>query len=183
MKTPGWLAIATGLFTALVAYEGRTDLALLPQAREWSVTAADGDSAALAGVRIRIVLSLASPLPEQPETAVLLVRLALSGSQAARSAWGDCSVSLVAADGSRWRPMSGDGFYDAGRRMAPDRQNYLACTPAPFDPSPDGTEILSDQAYMVPVAMLDALSLRVSAQGTRPGALEFRIRPILNLGR
>ncbi|MFV0332872.1 MAG: hypothetical protein ACK5JR_02210 [Tropicimonas sp.] len=180
MKTSGWLAIAAALFAAAVAYDGRRDLLALPQTREWSARPADGENGTLAGVNLRVVFARAAPLPEQPDSAVLLVRLALSGPQAARKAWLDCSATLIGPDGSRWLPVT--GFYDAGARLAPDGQSNLACMPMPFNEPPEGGEILSDQAYMVPVSLLGDLTLRVSAQGTRPEALDFALAPLMQPG-
>ncbi|RQP07062.1 MAG: hypothetical protein D1H97_04445 [Paracoccus sp. BP8] len=179
MKHLLWIILAAVLLLANVVVVGWTEIADLRRAREWQVTQAGGAGAELRGVHVRVDQVWAGTAPNLPERALVLVRLALRGPEAARHGWAGCDVGLRDAAGRQWLPLTSADAEGAVRVIAPDGENMGRCNPLPHDAPPEGQEILSDQLFLVPAELLKGARLRVSALGTRPEALEFPVRPVL----
>jgi len=174
-----WIILAAALLLANVVVAGWTEITDLRRAREWRVTQAGKAGAELRGVHVRVDQVRAGRAPSQPERALVLVRLALRGPEAARQGWAGCDVSLRAAADRVWLRLISADTEGAVRVLSRDGENKGRCNPIPYDAPPDGQEILSDQLFLVPVELLKGARLRVSAGGTWPEALEFAVTPVL----
>ncbi|ABL69822.1 hypothetical protein [Paracoccus denitrificans] len=179
MKHLLWVIIAAVLLLANVVVGGWTEIADLRRAREWTVSQAGEAGAKLRGVHVRVDQVWAGSAPNLSERALVLVRLALRGPEAARQGWAGCDLSLRDAADRVWLPLISTDSEGAVRVLSPDGENKGRCNPIPYDAPPDRQEFLSDQLFLVPSELLKGARLRVSAWGTRPEALEFAVKPVL----
>ena len=119
--------------------------------------------AELRGVHVRVDQVWAGSAPNLSERALVLVRLALRGPEAARQGWAGCDISLRDAADRVWLPLISADSEGAVRVLSPDGESKGRCNPIPYDAPPDGQEFLSDQLFLVPSELLKGARLRVSA--------------------
>lgn len=170
----GWLLLAMAL------YLGAVTISAWPALQEWRrthltrVVPATGPMAELDGTQIRVAAATALILPDRPDRALIHLRLALTGDPARRAAWLGCDLALADGSGRRWLPLANALGAEVVRVMAGSEGAGLVATRSCAQSlRAEDREAISDQAFLVPVGVVDALRVEFSGLTLRPAGVSI----------
>ncbi len=165
LRHPALLVLLTLILTAatclVVAWD---DLVDLRKSKVWRHRSGD----TLAGATVFVEASQIMTFPERPDRALVYLRLRLEGQPEALQAWLTCNPVLIDAEGRRWSALYNQLGIEAVSAMGKDEplSTSRSCSQSLMsDPA------ISEQAYLVPRASVEALSLEISGLRTYPDAL------------
>lgn len=181
LKHLGWIVLSILFLVASSLISAEVAILDLRKESEWQLKEVDTAGAELDRVTVQVERTRAVATPQRADRALVHVRLSLQGAEDARQAWVDCRLTLHDDQDRKWLPMETENTDGAIKAVAADRMNNGRCNPVPYDAPRDGSAILSDQVFLVPVDTLGQLTLHVSGYGTRPRALAIRIEPDLTV--
>ena len=181
LKHLGWIALSILFLVASSLISARVALLDLRKESEQQLKDVDITGAKLDGVTVQVEKTRAVATPQRTDRALVHIRLSLQGPENARHSWVDCRLTLHDEQNRIWNPVETAETDGAIKFVTADRKNNGRCNPMPYDAPTDGRAILSDQIFLVPVDVLEQLTLHVSAYGTRPRALAIRITPDLTV--
>lgn len=173
-----WAFSAVLLFALtclLVAWPSLQDLY---RDRALRPVAAEGNAGIVSGVTIRVSTATAMILPQQPDRALIYLRLDLSGDPAAMSEWLSCNVSLRDSQGRRWRALYSPLGLKIIDLLGGQKAAGKSCQQALFAGEDNA---LADEAFLLPVDIMGDLRLDIHGEGTLPYTLSLPIRPVLRL--
>lgn len=179
MKQLGWIALTLVFLTLSILLVAWPDLVALRQGKTWSISATEADSGALAGVTVSIDEARAMVLPGTPDRAVLYLRMGLAGDPEILRAWLGCDLGLSDDQGRLWRPLANIAGLEIIDILGDEGDTDNNCDQSRILAPADGSPSMSVQAFLVPVAVLDRLRLRIAGMTTRPEALSLPVRPVL----
>lgn len=175
MKHLGWILAALvffGLACLVVAWPALRDLRTHVPTR---ITQAETPDGTLHGLHFRIEAARFTVLPQLPDRAVALVRLDVAGDAQDMAQWLNCTVSITDDKGRRWLPLYSQlgleiaAFLGDGQRAGPNCRQVIAG-------SGQGT---ADEAFLLPLEVLDGLRLEIRDQAGLPDALSLPLRLVM----
>lgn len=166
--------LCLGLTVLLV---GWSDIQELRRAKNWQVTAAPDPKGELVGVTVSVDQARAMIVPGKTDRAVVYLRLGLGGKAIADLGW--CNVSLTDPKGREWLPLFNEVGNTAIERLGDSGNSGQSCDSSLRSPPEDGGPSFSDQAFLVPVDVLDKLRVELSGVNTRPKAVSLPFKPVL----
>ena len=179
MRQLGWITLALVFAVLSVLVVAWPDLRELRRGGNWNVATVEEDSGELAGVRVSVDQARAMIFPGMPDRAVLYLRLGLQGDPDRMRDWLMCDLALTDGQGRAWRPFGNAVSLQIIDLLGDQDDGYTNCSQSLARAPENGGPSMSAQAFLVPVAVLSDLRLRVSGMTTRPDALSLPFKPVL----
>lgn len=182
MKTLGWLLLTVVAFALTVVVSGWTSYQDVRKYAIWITKPVDPAAAEFGGVRLSVDAARARILNDQPDRAIVYVRMIMRGKADTLKTWVPCEMGLTDSGGRVWLPVSGLVDRSSTRILIDQGDEDVSCDKAAFRAEGDDQPATAMQAYLVPEDALKDLSLRVSSAATRPDAVSIPIKPVLRRG-
>ena len=173
MKRGLWILAALAMTVAACGIAGWPDWQDWRRTQVLNESRPESDMAVLSGTEIRIRRQAVLTLPDLPDRAVIWLQLAVSPTPAAAASLGGCNPVLRDGQGRRFLPLSDE----LGLKLLKILGRDWAISCAQSLRAADGAGAVSDQVYLVPVDVVDALELEVSGPETRPDGAIFTLSP------
>lgn len=178
MRRLGWTGLALIMALLSMIVVAYPDLMELRRSKIWQTDRVDASEAELHGARIFIDHGAAMIFPTLPDRAVVYLRLGVQGDPQALKDWLVCDIGLTDARGRKWLPLTSAAAPEIIDLLADGRAAGVSCSQSLARALP-GTASLSDQAFLVPVDVLNELRVEFAGIMTRPDAVSLSFSPAL----
>lgn len=175
MRHLGWILAALvffGLACLIVAWPALRELRDHNPTR---ITVSETPDGTLHGLHVQINAARFTVLPQVPDRAVALVRLDVAGDPEDVAQWLNCMVSITDGTGRRWLPLYSQlgleiaGLLGDGGRIGQNCRQVIA----------SGGQGTAEEAFLLPLEVLDGLRLEIRDQAGLPDALSLPLRLVM----